>query len=98
MPEMPEMEGLAVRLSEMLAGARLTKAEVLGFSALKTFDIQPRDIEGRELQDVTRRGKYLIFRFGDVNMLLHLSQGGRVHLEEKPKTTKPKGAVLRLIF
>ncbi|MGH9009048.1 MAG: DNA-formamidopyrimidine glycosylase family protein [Acidimicrobiia bacterium] len=31
-------------------------------------------------------------------LLVHLSQGGRVDVEDPPKTTKPKGAVVRLRF
>ena len=31
-------------------------------------------------------------------VLMHLSQAGRVDIEERPKTTRPKGAVVRLRF
>ncbi len=35
---------------------------------------------------------------GGPRLLVHLSQGGRVDVEDPPKTTKPKGAVVRLRF
>ncbi len=37
-------------------------------------------------------------RIGGPRLLVHLSQGGRVDIEAPPKTTKPKGAVVRLRF
>jgi len=58
----------------------------------------PHELHGRTLEGVGRRAKYLIFRFGDLKLLVHLSQGGRVDLEAPPKRTKPKGAVVRLNF
>jgi formamidopyrimidine-DNA glycosylase len=51
------------------------------------------------LEHVGRRGKYLVFEWGDgVRMLLHLSQAGRVDVEDAPKKTRPKGSVVRLRF
>ena len=39
-----------------------------------------------------------MFEFGGPRLLVHLSQGGRVDVEDPPKTTKPRGAVVRLRF
>jgi formamidopyrimidine-DNA glycosylase len=47
---------------------------------------------------VGRRGKYLVFDFAGPRLLIHLSQGGRLEVEDPPKTTRPKGAVVRLRF
>jgi formamidopyrimidine-DNA glycosylase len=47
---------------------------------------------------VGRRGKYLAFELGGPRILVHLSQGGRVDVEDPPKSTKPRGAVVRLRF
>jgi len=98
MPELPELQALAERLNDALAGRALAAAEVLQFSALKTVNPSPLDLEGRTLQTVERRGKYLIFDFGSARVLVHLSQGGRVDLEEPPKKTRPKGVVMRMSF
>jgi len=85
-------------LNEALAGRALVGAEVLQFSALKTVSPSPMDLEGRTLQGVGRRGKYLIFDFGNAHVLVHLSQGGRVDIEDPPKKTRPKGVVMRMSF
>jgi formamidopyrimidine-DNA glycosylase len=97
-PELPEMQALAERLDAALAGAPLAGTDALQFSALKTYDPSPESLRGSTLDGVGRRGKYLVLRFGEERLLIHLSQGGRVDLEDPPKSTKPRGAVLRLRF
>ena len=92
------MQALAERLDALLAGATLAEAVPLQFSALKTYDPSPDRLRGQVVDTVGRRGKYLVLRFGDLRMLIHLSQGGRVDIEDPPKATKPKVAVLRLRF
>jgi formamidopyrimidine-DNA glycosylase len=68
------------------------------FSALKTV-LPPLDtIFGRPLDGVGRRGKYMLWNFGDTRLAMHLSQAGRIEFEDPPKTTKPQGAVARFRF
>jgi formamidopyrimidine-DNA glycosylase len=98
MPELPEMQALAERLDDAVNGATLRSFDVLQFSALKTVTPSPFDLAGGDLASVGRRGKYLIFDFGVARALIHLSQGGRVDIEDPPKKTRPKGAVARLSF
>jgi formamidopyrimidine-DNA glycosylase len=98
MPELPEMQALAERLDSALAGANLAGIDALQFSALKTFDPPPESLLGRQLEWVGRRGKYLVLGLGGPRLLIHLSQGGRIDVEDPPKRTKPRGAVLRLRF
>jgi formamidopyrimidine-DNA glycosylase len=98
MPELPELQALAERLDEALSGTKLRSLDVLQFSALKTVVPSPFDLAGNELASVGRRGKYISFDFGVARALVHLSQGGRVDIEDPPKKTRPKGAVVRLVF
>jgi formamidopyrimidine-DNA glycosylase len=99
MPELPQMQALAERLGHELSGASLTSVEALGFSALKTV-VPPADsLVGAELERVGRYAKYLILDFGARGRLLvHLSQAGRLDVEEPPKRTRAKGSVVRLRF
>lgn len=92
------MQALAERLDSALAGAPLAGIDALQFSALKTFDPPPESLIGRELERAGRRGKYLVLELGGPRLLIHLSQGGRIDLEDPPRRTKPRGAVLRLRF
>jgi formamidopyrimidine-DNA glycosylase len=98
-PELPEMQALAERLDALLSGKVLRRADLLGFSSLKTYAPSPGDLKGATLEAVTRRAKYLVWHFDDGNrVVLHLSQAGRLDVETPPKKTKPRGAVARFVF
>jgi len=97
-PELPEVQALAERLDAAVAGARFAGAAVLHFSSLKTVSPRPESLVGATLERVGRRGKFLVFEFAGPRLLVHLSQGGRIDVEDPPKKTRPRGAVVRLPF
>ena len=45
MPELPEMQALSERLDTLLAGTTLRRADLLGFSSLKTYAPAPGDLK-----------------------------------------------------
>jgi formamidopyrimidine-DNA glycosylase len=93
------MQALAERLDAEVAGAALEAVEPLGFSALKTVAPSPDSLIGATLEHVGRYAKYLILDFGEAGrILIHLSQAGRLDVEEPPKRTRAKGSVVRLRF
>ncbi len=92
------MQALAERLDAALSGAQLEAVELIQFSALKTVDPPPERVTGRSVSEVGRRGKYLVVDLDGPRLLVHLSQGGRVDVEDRPKTTRPKAGVVRLRF
>ncbi len=93
------MQALSERLDTLLSGLTLRRADLLGFSSLKTYDPTPDALKGAKLLSVTRRAKYLVWEFDDGNrIVLHLSQAGRLDVEEPPKKTKPRGSVARFVF
>ena len=98
MPELPEVQALAERLDAALAGAPLERFDLLQFSSLKTVTPRPADLVGRPLVRVGRRGKYLVLELSGPRLLIHLSQGGRIDLEDPPKVTRPRGSVARVRF
>jgi formamidopyrimidine-DNA glycosylase len=98
MPELPEIRALAERLDALLAGAVLERLEPLQFSSLKTYAPRPDELLGRTLDRVGSRGKFVVLELGGPRLLFHLSQGGRVDVEDPPKTTRPRGRVLRIRF
>jgi formamidopyrimidine-DNA glycosylase len=98
-PELPEMQALAERLDARLAGMTLRRADLLGFSSLKTYDPSPGSLKGATLLSVSRRAKYLVWDFDNgTRLVLHLSQAGRLDIEDPPKKTKPRGSVARFVF
>jgi formamidopyrimidine-DNA glycosylase len=99
MPELPQMQALAERLDAVVAGATIVQIETLGFSGLKTVLARGESLEGDKLVEVGRRGKFLILGLcSGRHILVHLSQAGRLDIEVPPKHTKPRGAVVRLVF
>jgi formamidopyrimidine-DNA glycosylase len=93
------MQALSERLDALLVGTTLRRADLLGFSSLKTYDPSPDTLKGHRLESVGRRAKYLVWTFDDrTRIVLHLSQAGRLDVEEPPKKTKPRGAVARFVF
>ena len=93
------MQALSERLHALLAGATLERADLLGFSSLKTYAPTHDSLVGHRLSSVGRRAKYLVFTFDDDNrIVVHLSQAGRLDIEDPPKKTKPRGSVARFTF
>jgi formamidopyrimidine-DNA glycosylase len=98
MPELPEVQALAERLDEAVGGSAFAGADVLQFSSLKTVTPRAGELVGTKVERVGRRGKYVVFELGGPRILVHLSQGGRADVEAPPKTTKPRGSVVRFRF
>jgi formamidopyrimidine-DNA glycosylase len=97
MPELPELQAHAERLTEDLAGAELAGFRPITFTALKTYAPDPGDAVGRPLETVGRRGKYLLMRFGDHTFVVHLMQGGRLVPDAK-QSAKPRNGIARWSF
>jgi formamidopyrimidine-DNA glycosylase len=96
-PEMPEVQAHAERLTEDFAGAELQRFTPLTFTALKTFSPGPETLHGHELQSVGRRGKHLLLRFEPATFVVHLMQGGRLRVDEK-QAAKPRNGQARWKF
>jgi formamidopyrimidine-DNA glycosylase len=92
------VQALAERLTDAVGGSDFGAADVLQFSSLKTVTPRASELVGRTLERVGRRGKYLVFELGGPRILVHLSQSGRIDVEDPAKSTKPRGAVVRFRF
>ncbi|MBL8776510.1 MAG: hypothetical protein JNK12_11275 [Acidimicrobiales bacterium] len=97
MPEMPELQAHAERLTEEFGGAELATFRPISFTALKTYAPQPDEAYGTSLQRVGRRGKYLLLEFPPLTFVIHLMQGGRLKPDEK-QSPKPRGGLARFVF
>lgn len=86
------------RLEAVVGGSTFLGAVPLQFSGLKTFAPAPESLVGRTVTGMGRRGKFALFELGGPRIAFHLSQGGRVDVEDPPKTTRPKPAVVRFQF
>jgi formamidopyrimidine-DNA glycosylase len=97
MPEMPEIQAHAERLTAEFAGRVLTKFTPFNFTALKTAVPAPDTAYGEALRGVARRGKYLLLDFGATTFVVHLMQGGRLLVDTK-LSAKPRGGQARFVF
>jgi formamidopyrimidine-DNA glycosylase len=97
MPELPEVQAHAERLTDLFAGAVLQRFVPLTFTALKTAVPPPSEAYGHPLLDVGRRGKYLLARFEPVTFVVHLMQGGRLLVDTK-QSAKPRNGQARFVF
>jgi formamidopyrimidine-DNA glycosylase len=100
MPELPEVENVALALRQTLLGKRLDRIDVRYAGALKP---SPRAVRraviGSLLTGVTRHGKYLFLDFeseklGPAQLLLHLRMTGQVFVDPEYKPDKHLRLVL----
>jgi len=98
MPELPTVRALAERLDVLLRDSEFAGAQQISFSGLKTVAPAPETLVGRRLTGTATRGKFLLLELGGPRLAIHLSQAGRIVVEDPPKTTRPKGAVARFRF
>jgi formamidopyrimidine-DNA glycosylase len=80
MPELPEVEIAARRLSRGAAGAEIESALAPGMVTMKTFDPPVDALAGRTLMGVRRAGKMLVVDAGELVVLIHLMSAGRLQL------------------
>jgi formamidopyrimidine-DNA glycosylase len=99
MPELPEVEITARRLSEALAGEEVRSALAPGINALKTFDPPLHALEGRAVERIRRIGKHMVIDLdGDLHVLLHLMSAGRLQLYPKKASLRDRTSRLLLRF
>lgn len=99
MPELPEVETIARKLRPHLVGRTIQDADLrwnrtLAVPSSRKF----RElIRGQQVNDVTRRAKFLILRLTDYSLLIHLRMSGDLLLKEgKIKPEKHDRLILSL--
>jgi DNA-formamidopyrimidine glycosylase len=114
MPELPEVEALAIFLRENASGRVIARAEAASFAVLKTFDPPLSALSGRAITEVTRHGKFLDLRCvdgaggaggsgaGDLHLVMHLARAGwlrwRTNIPDKPLRPGKSPLAFRLVL
>jgi formamidopyrimidine-DNA glycosylase len=93
MPELPEVETIRGHLAPHVAGRTLEAVEVL--DARWCMPLAPSEIvhaiEGRVVERLSRRGKYLVWELSDdVYLLMHLRMTGTLLLDPDPPSRHPR--------
>lgn len=82
MPEMPEVETIRKDLSRRVCGKQIISAEVRlvrQLRAPKTVAEFETLVVGKTIHMIDRRGKYLLFDFDDVSLVIHLGMTGQLY-------------------
>ena len=82
MPELPEVETIKRDLEKEVVGKRVKQVDVSGLRSIRRHKSKKQFIghlEGKKLTAIERRGKYLIFRLDDGEVLvIHLGMSGQL--------------------
>ncbi len=99
MPELPEVEALRQSLEDPVRAFPVSKAGPAHIATLKTFDPPLSALEGRRFRGAERRGKRLLFRTedGELVLLVHLMSAGRLRYLRAGENA-PKNPAFRLRF
>ncbi|MEX0427868.1 Fpg/Nei family DNA glycosylase [Nocardioides sp. DS6] len=90
MPELPEVEALALDLRGRLQDRAIAKVHLAQFSALKTYQPPLQALEGTLVDNVTRHGKFLDIEASGLHLVLHLARAGWVRWRDEVPTIPPK--------
>src|SRR3990170_1325479 len=82
-PELPEVEALALDLRGRLLDRAITRIDLAAFSALKTFDPPLHSLHGTLVEDVTRHGKFLDITASGTHLIMHLARAGWVRWRDE---------------
>lgn len=79
MPELPEVETVKESLKLRLKGKKITKVNVLYDNIIAYPKVEEfiKDISNQTINDMKRRGKFLIFDLDDYYLLSHLRMEGK---------------------
>jgi formamidopyrimidine-DNA glycosylase len=94
MPELPEVEITARRLSRAATGATIESALAPGMVTMKTFDPPLDAIAGTQIAGVRRVGKMLVVDTGELVVLVHLMSAGRLQLWDKRASLRDRASRL----
>lgn len=84
MPELPEVENVVRSLRPHIAGKKIIEANIYYPPVLKEED--EAVIMGEVIEDITRRGKYILFHMSRGYLILHLRMTGQLFYEEDLNT------------
>jgi formamidopyrimidine-DNA glycosylase len=98
MPELPEVEALALFVTEKAGGTTVERAELGSLSALKTYKPPLDSLIGQTVKGAERRGKYLCIQVGDLWLVTHLARAGWLHWRDPvpPAQARPGRGPLAL--
>lgn len=95
MPELPEVETVAQTLKKLISGRTIEAVEILYLPIVKgdVSDFQKKSV-GQKIEDLKRRGKYLLFILSDWVLVSHLRMEGKYFVVKKEDAVRKHTHVL----
>src|SRR5512132_4628007 len=94
MPELPDIAILADALDAVLSGRPLTGSKVLQTLVLRGTPAELAAFEGQTLLHISRRGKFLVFRFERDRMIFNPMLTGRLGVVTAGEKAWPQWAAM----
>lgn len=84
MPELPEVETVKETLNKYIQGLSIKQIELTYEPMIKNVSVPQfkEKLQNQKIEEITRRGKYLIFHLDDYYLLSHLRMEGKYFYQE----------------
>jgi formamidopyrimidine-DNA glycosylase len=90
MPELPEVEQLALFLDERAVGHAVAAVFPAAINVLKTYQPPPSALGGLTVRGVSRHGKFLDLDIDGLHLVIHLARAGWLRWKEKQPSAPPR--------
>ena len=90
MPELPEVETVKETLKKEVLKRKIKEVIVYYDNIIASPNVEEfkKNIKGQTINDIERRGKFLIFKLDDYYLLSHLRMEGRYYIKHGEETLK----------
>ena len=84
MPELPEVESVKRGLNQIVKGETVAEVTVLWPRIIESPDVETfkKNLQNQTVEEIKRRGKFLLFYFTDDVLISHLRMEGKYQLIE----------------
>jgi formamidopyrimidine-DNA glycosylase len=89
-PELPEVQALVDFLADHAVGKVVARIDVASINVMKTFDPAPTSLQGLEVSEAARHGKFLDLDVSGLHLVAHLSRAGWLHWRDSLPPVPPK--------
>ncbi len=85
MPELPEVETVRQTLKKLVINKKIIGVDVLLSRILRNVDplLFQSSLVNQKIEDINRKGKYLIFELTNYNLLVHLRMEGKFFIKKQ---------------
>lgn len=98
MPELPDVVNYVNKLDELLRGRTIRRLIVRSPFVLRTFKPDVEAVEGKGIEQFSRRGKRIVWHLeGDLFLVFHLMIAGRFHWFRGEKKPTGKNDLLAIV-